>query len=86
MVAEPPTNVLSFVFLVCSCSFSSVVDPDPYGSALIWLSWIRIRVGNADPDPDPEAGKLTKINKFQPLKACVGGWYRMFDDPLPTTT
>jgi hypothetical protein len=24
------------------------VDPDPHGSALIWLSWIRIRIGNAD--------------------------------------
>jgi hypothetical protein len=28
---------------------SSVVDPDPHGSAFIWLSWIRI--GNADLDP-----------------------------------
>jgi hypothetical protein len=24
-----------------------------FGSALIWLSWIRIRIGNADPDPGP---------------------------------
>jgi len=23
---------------------SSVSDPDPHGSALIWLSWIRIRI------------------------------------------
>jgi hypothetical protein len=39
------------------------------GFALIWLSWIRIRIGNAD--PDPEALKLNKIkNKtyFLPFK------------------
>ncbi len=24
------------------------MDPDPF----IWLSWIRIRIGNADPDPE----------------------------------
>jgi hypothetical protein len=31
--------------------------PDPHGSTLIWLSWIRIRIDNADPDPrvsDPD--------------------------------
>jgi hypothetical protein len=28
---------------------------------MIWLSWIRIRIGNAD--QDPEAWKLSKINK-----------------------
>ncbi len=41
----------------------SVVDsgPDPHGSSLIWLSWIRIRIGNADPYLG--ARKLTKINK-----------------------
>jgi hypothetical protein len=27
---------------------NSVVDPD--GSELIWLSWIQIRIMNADPD------------------------------------
>ncbi len=26
------------------------MDPDPQGSVLIWLSRIRIRIGNADPD------------------------------------
>ncbi len=31
------------------------------GSAFFWLSWIRIRIGNAD--PDPAAWKLTKIHK-----------------------
>ncbi len=24
--------------------------PDPNGSALVWLSWIRVRVSNRDPD------------------------------------
>ncbi len=38
------------------------LDPDPHGSALILLFWIRIRLGNADPDPG--AKKLTKINNF----------------------
>jgi hypothetical protein len=39
----------------------SVVDPDPDspGSAFIRLSWIRIRIGNADPDPG--AWNWTKI-------------------------
>jgi hypothetical protein len=32
----------------------SVVDPES-GPALIWLSRIRIRIGNADPDPDAGA-------------------------------
>jgi len=27
-----------------------------HGSTLIWLSWIRIRIGNADPDPDQVHG------------------------------
>jgi hypothetical protein len=31
------------------------------GSALMWLFWIRIRIGNEDPDPG--ARKFTKINK-----------------------
>ncbi len=31
------------------------------GSAQPWVSWIRIRIGNAD--PDPEARKWTKMNK-----------------------
>jgi len=33
--------------------FPSVSDPDPCGSVLKWLPWIRIRIGNTDPDPDP---------------------------------
>jgi hypothetical protein len=39
--------------------FPSVEDPDPHGSEFIRLSWIRIRVGNADLG----ALKLTKIHK-----------------------
>jgi hypothetical protein len=38
---------------MCCCDFEcldSVLDPDQHGSAFIWLSWIRIRIGNADPD------------------------------------
>jgi hypothetical protein len=31
--------------------FFSVVDSDLQRSAFIWLSWIWIRIGNADPDP-----------------------------------
>jgi hypothetical protein len=30
---------------------TSVVDPDLHGYALVWLSWIRNRIRNADPDP-----------------------------------
>jgi len=26
--------------------------PDPCGSVLKWLPWIRILIGNTDPDPD----------------------------------
>jgi hypothetical protein len=35
---------------------------------LIWLSWIWVRNGNAD--PDPRARNRSKLNKFivQPLK------------------
>jgi hypothetical protein len=38
-----------------------VVDPDPHVSAFILLTWIRIRMGKADPDPG--AWKSTKIHK-----------------------
>ena len=36
-----------------------VVDSDPHGSVLIWLSWIRICIWNVDPDPG--VTQLTKI-------------------------
>ncbi len=39
----------------------------PHGSALIWLSWIRIRA-----DPDPGARKFIKINKSTWFPAFVG--------------
>jgi hypothetical protein len=38
----------------------SVVDADPHGSA---LTWIRIRIGNADLDPDSGALKLPQLTK-----------------------
>jgi hypothetical protein len=44
------TTIYSFYFIQCCGS----------GSALIWLSWIRIRIRKAD--PDPASRKLTKIN------------------------
>jgi hypothetical protein len=66
-----PTTGLLFSFSLfnhsvssscCTCClFTSVVDPDPHGVAFIWLSWIRIRIGNAEPDPG--ALKFTKIYK-----------------------
>jgi hypothetical protein len=39
---------------ICQCLGS--------GSVLIWLSWIRIRIVNANSDPDKWARKLAKIN------------------------
>ncbi len=43
---------------------ASVEDPDldPHGSALTWLSWIRIlTIRNGNADPDPGAWKLIKL-------------------------
>ncbi len=51
---------------------SSVVDPDPNRSALIWLFWIRIHTGNAD--PDPSAWKLTRLNKLTLFPAFQKGF------------
>ncbi len=45
-------KVKSLVFL------SSVLELDPNGSVLVMVSWIRIRIGNADLDPDRGAWKL----------------------------
>jgi hypothetical protein len=42
---------------VCNVQYTSVVDPDPDGSALIFLGWIRIRIGNADLDPGGQQHK-----------------------------
>jgi hypothetical protein len=33
------------------------------GSAFIWPSWIRVRIGNADSDLDQGASKLTQTIK-----------------------
>ncbi len=50
-----------------------VPDPDPHGSALIWLSWIwiRIRIGYADPDPGTR--KLTKNQQIN-LISSLSKW------------
>ncbi len=64
MVITDPKNTLRRVPVQSCFPFilkGTVSDPDPHGSVLIWLSWIRIRIGNADPDPG--ARKLKKINK-----------------------
>jgi hypothetical protein len=47
----------------------SVLDPDSHRSALILLSWIRIRIriGNADPDPG-NLPKLTIKSDSHPFK------------------
>ncbi len=34
--------------------FCSVVDPDPHGSALILVGWIRIQEGKNDPQTKSE--------------------------------
>ncbi len=53
--------LIQFYLLICYRITISVVDSDQHGAKLIWISWIRIQRGNADPDPDTEARKLTKI-------------------------
>ncbi len=45
----------------CTSVVDSIVDQDPLGFTLIGLSWIQIRIWNADPDLG--AWKLTKIIK-----------------------
>jgi len=35
----------------------SVSDPDPCGSVMKWLPWIRIRTGIGNTDPDPGQSK-----------------------------
>jgi len=53
----PSKSYLFLMYLKCSGTEffelyeSSVLDPDPCGSVLKWLPWIRIRIGNTDPDP-----------------------------------
>ncbi len=44
-------NSSSVSILILSRLKGSVLDADPRGSALMWLSWIRILIGNADLDP-----------------------------------
>ncbi len=64
VVAAHHTNVVSNIILIRPVMqhvtiVTSVVDPAPRGSALLWLSWIR-----SVWDPDPGAGKFTKTNKY----------------------
>jgi hypothetical protein len=41
-----------------------LVDPDPHGSALTWVSLMRILIGPiGNADPDSRAMELSKINK-----------------------
>ncbi len=46
----------------------SVVDSDPHGSVLIWLSWIRIRIGNADPSSNPRIYQIPVFNILKIVK------------------
>jgi hypothetical protein len=57
------------------------VDPDPYGPAFIWLSWIRIRVGNAN--PIQEQRKMNKETWFLAIKKVLY-FVGMFVDLLTT--
>ncbi len=60
-VVTGPHLLSTFLFLE-----TSVVDPDPHGSALIVVGWIRIRTPNADPDPGPGGQKYpTKKEKMK---------------------
>ncbi len=51
-VVEPEkyTNICE---IFSQCPPTSVMDPES-GSALVWLSWIRIRTGTADPGRSKE--------------------------------
>ncbi len=42
------------------------VDPDTHRTALIWLSCIRIRIGNTNPDPG-NLQKFTNKRDIQPF-------------------
>jgi hypothetical protein len=45
-VREYRYRTLDLIF----CLYFSAVDTDLHGFALIWMPWVRIRIGNADPD------------------------------------
>jgi len=53
--------------------FFIVSDPDPCGSVLKWLPWIRIRIRIWNTDPDPGRSKWCqkrkKILRFQVKRA-----------------
>jgi len=50
---------------------SCVSDPDPCGSVLKWLPWIRIRIGKRDPNPGKSNWfpKREKLVRFQDKKS-----------------
>ncbi len=58
-VVTGPHLLSTFLFLGSTFLFleTSVVDPDPHGSALIVVGLIRIRTPNADPYPGPGGQK-----------------------------
>jgi len=45
------------------CDKSSVSDPDPHGSPIRWLPWIRIRIRDADSGSGSSIYKITKKMK-----------------------
>jgi hypothetical protein len=60
MDLDPDLHLIRYVF----CSVVDL-DPNPHGSAFIWLYWILIWIciKNGDPDPNLGAWGLTKIKK-----------------------
>ncbi len=48
---------------------SSVVNPDPHGSAFTGLSWIQILIGNSDQEDLLQQHTLTKYHRIERLLA-----------------
>jgi hypothetical protein len=38
---------------------------------MIWLSWVRIRIGNADPDPDTDHTGKNLLKNEKKLVSCL---------------
>jgi hypothetical protein len=77
-IAENENN-LNIYFVRCSsvtATNSCYLSTFPPGSAFIYLSWIRILIGIAD--PDPEAWKLTNFLYYVGL---FNGTVPSFRDP-----
>ncbi len=72
---------LNVSFLENSSLFTSVFRMRiRMDSHLIWISWIRIRIRNADPDPGER--KMTKINKWTWFPAFQNGFCMFYDIDL----